>query len=164
MTQPFLLLDKDLRVIAANEAYYLTFQKDVDSVDGECLHDIDEGVWNVPLLIEHLHDIFKHNTFLKGFEVNKIFPTIGKKVLILSARRVYRNIQEQEIPSEILLLAVEDVTELMRMAELIIKHNGGTKLKIPEHKVDLEKMINELETEMKQKPSPKTSKKKVAKK
>ena len=68
--------------------------------------------------------------------------------MIISARRVYRETKEGHTPSEIILLAMEDATDLMRMAELIIKHRGDSNIKIPEHKIDLEKMMNDLENEM----------------
>ncbi len=148
LTQPFLLLDSNLKVIAANESYYLLFDDSQGMVEQHYFNKIGEGVWDNPNLISQLSNVFTSNAFLKGFEVNKIFPRVGKKVLILSARRVYREMKGSKIPSEIVLVAMEDATDLMRMAELIIKHNGGPKIKIPKHKIDLEKMMSDLEKEI----------------
>lgn len=148
LTQPFLLLDNELRVIAANESYYTLFQDEPENVEQHYFNTIGGGVWDNPLLTSQLNDIFTNNIFLKGFEVNTNFPNVGKKILIISARRVYRETKEGHTPSEIILLAMEDATDLMRMAELIIKHRGDSNIKIPEHKIDLEKMMNDLENEM----------------
>ena len=148
LTQPFLLLDNELKVIAANESYYTLFQDEAQNVEHHYFNTIGGGVWNNPFLISQLHDIFANNVFLKGVEINTDFPNVGKKILIISARRVYRETKEGHTPSQIILLSMEDATDLMRMAELIIKQKGDSSIKMPENKIDLEKMMTDLENEM----------------
>lgn len=148
VTQPFLLLDKDLKIIAANESFYSTFLEEAENIEQKFLYEIENGAWNVPELKKLLENIITEDSFVKGFEMKRDFPGVGSKHLVLSARRIYREIQEQKIPSEIILLAMEDATELMRIAEVIIKHTNDKKLQMPERKVDLQKMINELESEI----------------
>lgn len=146
--QPFLLLDKDLRVIAANESYYVSFKESSKKVEKVYLHELSGGAWNIPELIAILKDIAENKCFLRGFEISKEFPNIGKKVLLLSARHIYRDIDDTKVASNIIFLAIEDATELMRVAELIIKNSGSRNLVVPEKMIDLEKMISELEADI----------------
>lgn len=150
VTQPFLLLDKELKVIAANESYYSSFEEDPEAVEHKFLYEIGQGAWDIPELKKILLDIHENDSFMKGFEIKSDFPRVGNKVLVLSARRIYREIENKKIPSDIILLAIEDATELMRVAEIIIRNAHDSKLKIPQRKVDLQKMIDDLEKEMKQ--------------
>jgi PAS domain-containing protein len=150
VTQPFVFLDKDFKVIAANESYYETFEEDRENVEGLYFYEIGEGIWEIPELKGLLLDVTLHDGHFKGFEVTRKFPRVGKKVLVLSARKIYREIGDKKVPSDIILLAMEDATELMRVAEIVVKHANDLKLKVPERRVDIQKMIDELEHEIRE--------------
>jgi len=63
--------------------------------------------WDIPKLRELLEDILPQNTTFNDFEVEHNFETIGPKIMHLNARRIYSN----ENQTQLILLAVEDVTE-----------------------------------------------------
>lgn len=113
---PFLILDKELRVLAANESFYATFQVEAASTERRLVYELGNGQWNIPALRKLLEEILPSNTFFKGFEVNHSFPGIGRKVMLLNARRV---VQEEGAPggSAIIFLAMEDITEILAIAE-----------------------------------------------
>jgi PAS domain-containing protein len=48
--EPLLVLDKDLRVIAANRSFYLTFKMNRQDVQDRPFHLLGEGEWNIPEL------------------------------------------------------------------------------------------------------------------
>src|SRR3989338_924244 len=116
--EPILILDKDLRVMAANDSFYRTFQVELKDTEKRIVYELGNGQWNIPALRKLLEDILPKNSFFKGFEVDHEFPFIGRKVMILNARQIHFKedaVSEQFPP--IILLAIEDVTEMMVVAE-----------------------------------------------
>ena len=77
--EPFLILDGNLRVIAANETFYKTFQVPEKDTEQKLFYELGDGQWNIPALRKLLEDILPKDTFFKGFEVSHIFPRIGQK-------------------------------------------------------------------------------------
>ncbi|MFA6495118.1 MAG: PAS domain-containing protein [Candidatus Paceibacterota bacterium] len=155
--EPVLILDKDLRVIAANESFYRTFQVQLKDTEGKVIYELGNGQWNIPALRKLLEDILPQNTFFKGFEVVHEFPFIGHKVMILNARQIYFK-KEDAVPGlfpPIILLAMEDVTEIMVVAETLASHANQLETKLTEHTQKLELHIGKLEkeiNELKKKP------------
>jgi nitrogen-specific signal transduction histidine kinase len=52
--EPVVVLDQDLRVVAANRAFYLTFKVNADKTDGKRLYELGNGEWGGPQLRELL--------------------------------------------------------------------------------------------------------------
>lgn len=150
--EPVLILDKEFCVMAANEAFYKTFRVEPETTEGKKVYNLGDGQWDIPALRKLLEDILPKNTFFRGFEVSQVFPMIGKKVMILNARRIYRQgTDSSKAFPPIILLAIEDITEMVSVAERLADHttNFETKLtertqKLEVHIAHLEKKINEL--------------------
>jgi PAS domain-containing protein len=116
--EPVLILDKNLRVLAANEPFYRTFLVEPKETEGQSVYQLGNGQWDIPPLRQLLEDILPGHTFFKGFEVAHTFPAIGRKVMILNARQIYFKEDPAVANSPpIILLAIEDVTEMMALAE-----------------------------------------------
>jgi nitrogen-specific signal transduction histidine kinase len=147
--EPMLILDKDLRVMAANESFYQTFQVEQRDTANKVVYELGNGQWNIPALRKLLEDILPQNTFFKGFEVVHEFPFIGRKVMILNARRIHfkENGDAQWFPP-IILLAMEDVTEMMIVAETLAGHGTQIDTQLAERTAKLETHIGVLEKEM----------------
>lgn len=150
--EPILILDKDLRVMVANEPFYRTFQVKPENTEGKIVYELGNGQWNILSLRKLLENILPKNTFFRGFEVAHDFPLIGRKVMILNARQIHC---KEDLTSEpcppIILLAIEDVTEMMVIAETLASQANHLEAKLVErthrletHIGDLEKEINEL--------------------
>jgi hypothetical protein len=150
--EPILVLDKELRVICANESFYRTFQVEPVDTEGVDVYDLGNGQWNIPALRKLLEDILPKNTFFKGFEVIHEFPVIGRKAMILNARQIYfKEDTASTLFPPIILLAMEDVSEIMLVAEALAGHAKQIDAKVSEktekladHIVRLEKEIREL--------------------
>ena len=150
--EPILILDKDLRIMSANESFYRTFQVESKDTEGQVVYKLGNGQWNIPALRKLLEDILPKNTFFKGFEVTHEFPFIGRKVMILNARQIHlKEDSDSEQFPPIILLAIEDVTDMMVVAETLAVHVKELAAKNAEqtHKLEinierLEKEINEL--------------------
>src|SRR3990167_9067766 len=67
--EPFLILDANLRVITANEAFYDTFKVLSNETEKQLIYDLGDGQWNIPKLKELLEEILPKQTFFKNFEV-----------------------------------------------------------------------------------------------
>ena len=73
--EPVLILDKNLCVMAANEAFYKTFQVEMRDTENKNVYQLGNGQWNIPSLKKLLEDILPKNTFFKGFEVTHDLKT-----------------------------------------------------------------------------------------
>lgn len=116
--EPMLILDGRFCVMAANEPFYRMFQVEKNDTEGKVVYTLGNGQWDIPALRELLEEILPHNTFFNGFEVTHIFPAIGRKVMLLNARQMYykEDATTKKFPP-IILLAIEDVTGIMDIAE-----------------------------------------------
>ena len=144
--EPVLILDKNLRVMATNESFYRTFQVEPEDTEKKIVYELGNGQWDVPALRKLLEDILPDNTFFKGFEVTHEFPAIGRKVMILNARQIH--VKEDAAFPPIILLAMEDVTEMMGVAETIARHANQFEVKTGERMEKLEAYIKKLEREI----------------
>jgi hypothetical protein len=48
--EPLIVLDQDLRVVAASRSFYLTFKVNTDDTEGKLLYDLGDGQWDIPKL------------------------------------------------------------------------------------------------------------------
>jgi len=46
--EPLIVLDQDLRVVAASRSFYLTFKVAADDTQGKLLYDLGDGQWDIP--------------------------------------------------------------------------------------------------------------------
>lgn len=150
MREPVLILDEDLRVMAANEPFYKTFQTKQEHTEDTVVYELGNGQWNIPALRKLLEDILPQKTFFKGFEVMHNFPLIGRKIMILNAREIHCKENRELGPCPpIILLAIEDVTEMMDVAEMLAQHTKKFETTIAERTEKLEVHIKKLEEEIK---------------
>jgi PAS domain-containing protein len=149
--EPILILDQDLRVMAANESFYRMFQVQVRDTENKIVYELGNGQWNIPALKKLLEDILPKNTFFKGFEVTHEFPFIGRKIMILNARQIhFKEDETSEKFPPIILLAMEDITEIMVVAETLAGHANQLEVKLEGRTKGLEVQIAKLEKEIKQ--------------
>lgn len=147
--EPVLILDKDLRVMAANESFYQVFQVENKDTEKQIVYELGNGQWNIPDLKKLLEDILPKNTFFKGFEVTHNFPIVGRKVMILNARQIHfkEDNTSKKFPP-IILLAMEDVTDMMVVAETLAEHANRIETSVLAKTKKLEAYISKLENEI----------------
>jgi two-component system CheB/CheR fusion protein len=105
--QPLLVLNDKQRVISANPAFFRVFGVSAEETEGRLLCDLGDGQWNIPRLRELLDDILCHETPLEDYEVTHEFPEVGKRTMRLNGRRIHQEHSEDDL----VLLAIEDITE-----------------------------------------------------
>ena len=89
---PFLILDPELRVIAANKYFYQTFKVSPKETENQLIYNLGKGQWNIPKLKVLLEEILPKKTYFRNFKVEHNFPKIGNKVMLLNARQIYEKI------------------------------------------------------------------------
>jgi PAS domain-containing protein len=146
LREPVLVLDKDFRVLAANERFYQSFQVEPKDTENKIVYELGDGQWNIPALKKLLENILPKNTFFKGFEVTHDFPSIGRKIMILNARQIH--FREGPVLRHIILLAIEDVTEMMTIAETFAGHANQIEAEFIERTNKLEMQIERLEKDI----------------
>lgn len=114
--EPLVVLAPDLKVVSANRSFYKTFQVAPEETEGIFIFNVGNGQWDIPALRELLEEIIPQNTHFDNFEVDHEFPCIGRKRMLLNARRVY----QEGKSTERILLAVEDITDQRKTEEALI--------------------------------------------
>lgn len=149
MREPILILDEDFRVRAANESFYRTFQVASKDTEKKIVYDLGDGQWNIPALRKLLEDILPKNTFFNGFEVDHNFPFIGRKTIILNARQIHFKEDSVSKPfPPIILLAMEDVTDMMLVADTLANHTNKLESKFVVRIKELEKDVSKLKKKL----------------
>ena len=105
--EPLVVLDQDLRVIAASRSFYRTFAAEPRNTQGRKLYQLGDGQWNIPALRTVLEEVIPKHRIVEAYEVEHEFPTIGRRIMLLNARQVFG----EDGSTAALLLAIEDVTE-----------------------------------------------------
>jgi PAS domain S-box-containing protein len=107
--EPLLVLDRrNLRILSANPAYQETFGIDAAApLEGTPLFQVNGGMWNIPVLHALLEDVTPHDAVLRGLEIDHTFTGLGRRILVLNARRLHLS----GGGSDLILLGMEDVTE-----------------------------------------------------
>ena len=102
-----IVLDRNLNITSANRAFYQTFRTSADETEGCLIYDLGNRQWDIPALRTLLESVIPHRASVEGFEVEHDFPTIGRRTMLVNARKIFR-------PGEhdgYILLAIEDVSE-----------------------------------------------------
>lgn len=109
--EPFLILDKDLRILSANEAFYRTFQTLAKETEGILVYKLGNNQWNIPALKRLLDEILPRESFFRDFEVEHEYPFVGKKIMLMNAREVFEPLKTEQKTPRLIILAMEDVTK-----------------------------------------------------
>jgi PAS domain S-box-containing protein len=105
--EPLLVLNSDLRVLFANQKFYSSFKVTTKKTIGNLVYDLGNQQWNIPSLRILLEEILPKKNRFNNFQIEHDFPAIGKRIMLLNARRIVHPLEKQQL----ILLAIEDVTE-----------------------------------------------------
>jgi two-component system CheB/CheR fusion protein len=102
---PLVVLDEQLRVISANDAFYETFGGAQTETENRSFFALAGGEWDIPALRACMKDLFDKRKAFQGLEVEGEFPGTGQGTISFSARSVHLRDSKPMI-----LLAIEDVS------------------------------------------------------
>jgi len=139
--EPLVVLDSDLKVVKANHSFYQTFKVKPEGTERISIYDLGNRQWDIPKLRELFEEILPQNSTFNDFEVEHNFETIGRKIMHLNARRIYRESKR----TQMILLAIEDVTEReyykRHLEELVEKRTA--KIRLAKEEAEKSKQIAE---------------------
>jgi PAS domain-containing protein len=115
MGEALLVLDRDLRVKMANQAFYKTFQMTRERTAGNLVYELGDREWDIPELRRLLEDILPRDTSFQNFLVEHDFPGIGPMTLLLNGTRIARD--QASSGEDLILLTVANITELQKTRE-----------------------------------------------
>ncbi len=139
--EPLLILDTTLRVRSGNRAFYQTFQVSLEETENRLIYELGNGQWDIPALRTLLEDIVPMSSVFNDFELAHDFPAIGWRVMLLNARKLQAGHH-----GELLVLAMEDVTERRRAEEEVAKAKEASETANKTKSLFLANMSHELRT------------------
>jgi len=104
--EPLIVLDADLRVVTASQAFYRFFQSEKQQTVGSLIYQLGNNQWDIAELRELLENILPKNQVVEGFRVEHEFPLIGRRKLLLNARRIVGKDNSQPM----IMLTMEEET------------------------------------------------------
>jgi len=126
---PLLILDHDLRVKRATSGFYQKFKLTERETEGLYIYELANHQWDIPGLRMLLENILPAKKEMEDFEVEQLFPKVGKRSMCLNARQI-DNVNGEQL----ILLAIEDITD---------------KRKIEQGLAEVERLLNESKERLK---------------
>jgi PAS domain S-box-containing protein len=108
---PLVVLSDGLQVQTANRAFYDWFGVSREQTQGISLSDLGDHGWKASSLWTSLRGTLSHNREFQTIEFEGSFPNVGRRTVLLDARRLARD------GTALVLLAFRDITE-RKQAEL----------------------------------------------
>ncbi len=102
--EPMLVLDGDLRVVSASQAFYASFQVTPQDTVGQLFYELGSHQWDIPALREALETVLPRDQAFTGFAVAHDFPGIGARKLLLNGRRMVGGVRH----TPLILLAIQE--------------------------------------------------------
>src|SRR5580692_1004945 len=109
--EPVVVLDKELRVIAASRSFYAAFEVSPEETEGKLLYALGDGQWDIPKLRLLLEKIIPEHGLITDYEVGHEFPHLGTRIMRLNARQAFYD----GGAGTTILLGIEDVTERLTL-------------------------------------------------
>ena len=133
--EPLLVLTPDFRVQSANPAFYQLFQVRPTETEGQPIYQLGNGQWDMPALHTLLEEILPQQTVFNDYEVTHDFARIGRRTILLNARRL-DNVQ-------FILLAMEDITARKQAETQLQQHQAELERHVQERTVALRREMAE---------------------
>jgi two-component system CheB/CheR fusion protein len=107
ISEPIVVLDKDLKVKSANSAFFKKFSQTEQETIGQSFYELENKQWNIPELRRILDRTLNDKHFFEQFEARIKLAAIGERVMLINARKIYNESNSEQL----VLLVIEDVTE-----------------------------------------------------
>ncbi len=105
--EPLLVLGQDLKAVMANNAFYRAVGLSAEAVEGRLVYELGDRQWDIPQLRELLEGILSKNAAFTDFRLEHDFPKVGRRVLLLNARRL----EQSPGLTGMILVTMTDITQ-----------------------------------------------------
>lgn len=104
---PLLVLNENLRIQSANDAFYRTFKLSAAEIENHSIFELPS--WDIPRLRAMLEEVIPRNSFFNDFEVMHTFESIGPRTLLINARPLSHGSGKRQR----ILVGIRDITEVL---------------------------------------------------
>jgi two-component system, chemotaxis family, CheB/CheR fusion protein len=115
---PLLVLDADSRVLVANDAFLAAYALESANVQNCMIDDLGSARWDMPEFKGAVRRIQSGQTAFEEFECLQDHPALGKRSVLISARRVLWQ------GSTRILIAIHDITAQRRAEALMAREKA----------------------------------------
>lgn len=91
LQEPVIILDCDSKVVILNKLFSDQFLVQKDESIGKSFYEIGNCQWNISNLRKLLNKIIANNLLVNGYEIEREFPLIGHKKIIINIRKITHN-------------------------------------------------------------------------
>lgn len=113
--EPLMVLDAGLNIVSVSRSFHGIFGTSDDNVVGQNLFKVQDARWNIPRLRQLLKRVLPDKTTVEAFEVKSEKGVVGPRYMVLNARRIEGDTKGEDL----ILLAIEDITEVRKSAQRI---------------------------------------------
>jgi two-component system CheB/CheR fusion protein len=117
--EPLVILNKDFRIKSANEAFFKYLKTTEYDVEGKIIFDLKIAQWTIGNLKNELFKALTEKVTIEDVEVKIHLPDIGERTMLLNIRPILND----SLGEPLLLLAIEDITEI-RAANTMLQSNN----------------------------------------
>jgi PAS domain S-box-containing protein len=113
VADPLVVLDAELRIQSANRAFYTMFGVSRDETYGVSICNFGDAEWNTSDVWGAVRTTLSDVSEFQPVEIDREFPRIGRRTILLDARRLARE------GAAMVLLSLRDISERKRAQEAI---------------------------------------------
>ncbi|ALC17306.1 sigma54 specific transcriptional regulator with PAS/PAC sensor, Fis family [Desulfuromonas soudanensis] len=144
LREPLVVLEAGLKILTANHCFYEMFQVTPEETVGKFIYDLGNRQWDNPRLRVLFEEILPRHTVINDYEVEHDFPHIGHRIFLLNARQIFRG----DIGSDVILLAMEDITERRQLGNDLQKAHKELESVVLERTAELTRANKQLTEEI----------------
>ena len=138
--EPLIILDKTLRIKSANAAFYKVFNAEEEETEGRLFFEIQNHQWDDKVMRSLFEKILPEKERLTDFEIILKFPLLGERTMLMNARQIVN----EKTSEQLILLAIEDVTERKAAKQKLITFTEELEGQVKERTVALKDSNEEI--------------------
>ena len=123
---PLIVLDKDLLIKTANAAFYKKFNMDEKETENKWFYEIQHRQFDDFKLRSLLIKVLSQKSRISDFEIVLNLPLLGERTLLMNAKQI----DNEKKAEQLILLAIEDVTDIKSAQRKIAESENRFKLAI----------------------------------
>jgi PAS domain-containing protein len=89
--EPLVVLDRDLRVVAASRSFYQAFGVIPDDTQGRLFYELANGQWSIPALRKLLEEVIPKHRIVEAYEIEHDFASVGRRTLLRQSAATFYN-------------------------------------------------------------------------
>jgi two-component system CheB/CheR fusion protein len=115
--ESLLILDTNIRVVSANASFYRTFKMERKETEGKLLYDMGNKQWNTSDLRALMENLLSSRTPFANYELTYKASANGLRTIMMNGQLI----TSQDLKEELILIAIEDITEVREARERIAR-------------------------------------------